>query len=353
MSSGLEEAALAFETVIDPSPSRQEGRSSKPVERMFERVGEAEVDEDSPEAGGGDDVDDEEEQEDAGDGRETPIGDDDEGDDGAEGDSEDAGDEDDDGDDEGDGEVDFTQKFEVTVDGKPQEVTLKEALGGYIRTQTFHQRMGALENARKVISQEATKVVEQRDKYAQLCEQMEKELDALVHEPDWDALFREDPAKARELQKQYDQVRTVRAKLADEKAKAKQENQEYSADELRNYATGEFHKFVAAIPSIKSREDLGKELSSMKRTALSVGFSEEEISTTYDSRMLLVLQKASKYDRMMAARPKAVKRGAKHMTPGSKTPQKGNAPKGMARANKRLSRSGSIDDAAAVFAKLL
>jgi hypothetical protein len=93
----------------------------------------------------------------------------------------------------------------------------------------------------------------------------------------------------------------------------------------------------------------------MRRTALTHGFSEEEISQVYDSRMLNVLLKASKYDRMMAARPKPVNRGA---TPrpvpsggGPARTKKSNS--NYVSAAKKLSKTGSIDDAAVVFDQII
>ena len=51
---------------------------------------------------------------------------------------------------------------------------------------------------------------------------------------------------------------------------------------------------------------------------MSAGFSEQEVATVYDSRMLSVLRKASRYDRLMAAKPRAVVPGkGKTLTPGS------------------------------------
>ena len=92
----------------------------------------------------------------------------------------------------------------------------------------------------------------------------------------------------------------------------------------------------------------------MRRTASEAGFSEDEISTTYDERMLSILHKAAKYDNMMRNKPLPVqpeRQGA--LQPGS-APRIGNsAARGMNDAQKKLAASGRVDDAALVMAQFL
>jgi hypothetical protein len=92
----------------------------------------------------------------------------------------------------------------------------------------------------------------------------------------------------------------------------------------------------------------------MRRTGLTAGFTEEELSQVYDSRMLQVLLKASKYDRMMAAKPKPVVRPqGKPITPGAGSAKSRTAQSGVTSAMKRLNKTGSIDDAAVVFDQII
>ena len=130
--------------------------------------------------------------------------------------------------------------------------------------------------------------------------------------------------------------------------------QEEADRRLKQYAVDGFSRFVmdAKIPD---EATLKKELKSMRQTAFAAGFSETEVATVYDPRMLSILRKASKYDRMMAAaKPRAEVPGkGRTLTPGAATPI-GNAPrKGLDEANRRLASSGRLDDAAEVFRRIL
>jgi len=256
-----------------------------------------------------------------------------------------------DDDDGEDGEDDIlAKKFTVTVDGEEVEVEVKEALNGYIRQETFHRRLNKLDEVQRAVAEQADKVIESRqkaiDRLAEI-EQQAKEL--LPEEPDWDKLFNENPAQARTLQKNYD---NILAKIEGVKKAREEEANKLAQEEhakLEEFARAEFPKFAQKAKWTNDAQMKG-DLIHMRKSAMEAGFSEEEVAQVYDSRMLTILLKASKYDRIMAARPKAVKNGQPGKAPGA---GKRTAPKGIDRAQAKLNRTGSVDDAAAVFQRIL
>ncbi len=359
---GIDEAASAFESAISGQPVAKPVSNAprgKPTERMFADVGEF-IPGSENEVAGGDEQDEKRQRrvkpetkveedepelfkDDDGnlftldaDGNPVPY------DEPEEDEAKKKDDEDDDEDDD--------EEVTVTIDGEQKTVKLSEALNGYVRQETFHQRLNHLNTASQAVETEARKVVASRDKYVNLLREAEEQLKLIVPaEPDWDKLYSEDPNKARALQKQYDAFKAKGEELKATREAAEKERAAQDAEETARFAKKEFARF-STIARWSNREDMAKDISSMRRTALSVGITEPELAETYDSRMLTVLLKASKYDRMMAARPKVVKRG-KSITPGAGHTR--TAPKGNGRAMEKLRRSGSIDDAASVFAQIL
>lgn len=260
------------------------------------------------------------------------------------------------GDTEGDAEPDAEgdQKYEVTVDGKPMEVTLQEALNGYIRVETFHQRMNKVNEASQTVMAEAQRVAQARDNYINQNAALEQEIMTLLpQQPDWDAEFAKNPQAAHALRKQYEAVEQKLNGLRQSRMAAFQEQQAETARKTESYAKEQFAKFVMDN-KIPDEGALRKEIQSMRRTAMSAGFSEYEVATVYDSRMLSVLRKASRYDRLMAGKPKAVIPGkGRALTPGS-APRIGNAGRrNIDEAQSRLAKSGRLDDAASVFEKII
>lgn len=270
-------------------------------------------------------------------------------DDGASG--EEGGDEDEDEESEDEDDELLSRKFRVMVDGEEEEITLREAIDGGIRTKTFHKRLNQLDSARKELSTHAAKIIEDRQRHDTMLAEAEEILSGILpQEPDWDKLFQEDPKAAHDLRKQYDAYRGQITAIREKRAKAQKDEAESAARESAEYARTEFPKF-AAIAKWRNKEEMQKDIASMRKSALSLGFSEEEVGQVFDHRMLTVLLKASKYDRMMAAKPKSVKTGKTPVNPGAGS--KGTARRGIIGAQKNLARSGSIDDAADVFAKII
>jgi hypothetical protein len=352
MPDGIDDAAQAFDADIASETSSPKGpgpkvdRTEGPPERLFGDVGDLEVDEDSPAKAPGDDYEDspprtKEDEEEEGEEEEGPDDDDEvEEDDPEE-------------------KAFYAQEVPVMIDGEAKNVTLKEALEGYVRTQTFHKRMNEVEEAKKTIRSTASDVIQNFQYSANLAREIEAHLEALVPpEPNWDEEFKKNPARAREVQKYYDQVRGFKGALRQRINEAQQKQAESNSVQLKAYAQEEAKKFDQANTKNWSTDPKKKtkDLQAMRRTALTHGFSEEEISQVYDSRMLNVLLKASRYDRMMASKPKPVSNRqatAKPVPTGSGPARSRPAQKGYSSAMNRLNRTGHIEDAALVFDHIL
>ena len=375
----IEKAAQAFDAVIGSDANRVVRKSvpretEGPAETLFKNVGD--LDPDTEPEGGGDNIDPEgaiyEEDSSEADPRDTRKGkgkdseDDDasdgDGDDFDPGTADDADDESADDDESGDAEPKeeeeafLKRKVEVTVDGEAIEVPIKEALEGYVRTKTFHQRMNQLDEAKKVVRRAAADAVQNYEYSMNLAKEMEAHMDTMIpKEPDWDAEFTKDPAKARDLQRYYEKANEFRKLLRGQMAEISKKQQESNANQLAAFAEEEGQKFDQANrKNWSDPKKKVKDLTSMRKTALSAGFTEEEVSSVYDSRMLQILLKASKFDRMMAARPKPLIRpSAKPVPSGAGSAKQRAANKGVSSAMKRLNRTGRIEDAAVVFDQII
>jgi hypothetical protein len=250
-------------------------------------------------------------------------------------------------------ESDPGPRYKVQVDGEEKEVTLSEALKGYVSGETFTQRMGQLVDVAKAIDQRGQEAVQARDAYIAMCQRQEQEFQALIpKEPgNWDELYRSNPQAAHELEKNfrfvYGTLNEIRSRRAAAESQAYTENVKRTAD----YAKSEFNKFCSRN-KLTNQVEADRAIGHMRRTAMAHGFSEDEVGTTYDERMLSVLLKAAKYDNMMANKPLAVQpdRG---LHPGSAQRVGNGAARTMNDAQRRLASSGRLDDAALVMAQLI
>jgi hypothetical protein len=365
MPGGIEEATNAFDAAMNPGSTVDADKSGSGGVRETTGIEDLFTNLNVNEGGvaGGDDTPDEElkpkakrkadpdEDDEEADDADAESGDDDADDEDVDADEE--GD-DDDADDEDDGEEaeDLLKKVTVKVDGEDVEVTLKEALEGYIRTDTFHRRLNNLREVATTVEQEAVKVAQSRDKYSELLNTLTEQLDSLVpKEPDWAKVAQEDPQNAFQRKLDWDKFKEQRALLEAEKKRVAAEKETEATENLKKFVVSERGKMLQAVPEWNDPKIRNRDQSRMSKVARKVGFSDDEISTVYDHRMMRVLLMAAKYDRLMSRKPvpstghsRLTKQGAG----ASRT-----APRADVGAQKRLARTGSIDAAAEVFGGVL
>jgi hypothetical protein len=255
---------------------------------------------------------------------------------------------------EGEPGEDAGPRYKIQVDGEEREVSLAEALKGYAREETFNHRMRQMVEVAKNVDERGAQAQAVRDAYINLCQRQEQEFAALIPpEPNWEQLYRDNPGAAHQLESNYKAVYGTLNAIRQRRAAAEQEAFQANAQRAAAYSRAEFDRFRAKN-KLHDQANVDKAISYMRRTALAHGFSEDEISTTYDERMLSILHKAAKYDNIIAQRPVPVqpeRDGA--LKPGS-APRIGNgAARSMNDAQKKLAATGRVDDAAAVMAQFL
>ena len=247
------------------------------------------------------------------------------------------------------------EKLEVTVDGQPHEITLQEALKGYVDGETYNRRVAQVGEAVKVIESEYQRATQFRDHYIQSLQHQEEEYAALIpREPNWDQLFQQDPRAAHELQKNYQAVYGVLNGMRQRRAQEMQAREQENARRVQEYANNGWEAFKRHT-KIADQATLNNEVSAMRKVALEYyGFGEHEVATTYDPRMLAVLHDASKYRRMVADKPRPVMPDkGRTLAPGSARPIGSAARRGIDDAQRKLAKTGKLDDATAVFERLI
>ena len=243
--------------------------------------------------------------------------------------------------------LDLDQVVRVNVDGQPAEVSLQEALNGYVRAETFHRRLNQLGQVAQQIEAERADLARGREYYANMLPALHQQLLSLQpEEPDWDALYAENPQEAARLERQWRTYREKLGQLANEHQRVQQEQEQEQQRKLAIYEDAQRRQLASWVPEWADGKKWERDRKSMIRTALGAGYSEQELGELRDARATIVLLKAARYDAMMAAKPKPVRQqGA--LRPGAISSRA--APNGLARAERRLQRSGSVRDAARAF----
>jgi hypothetical protein len=246
------------------------------------------------------------------------------------------------------------EKLEVQVDGQPAEVTLEEALKGYVDGATYEKRVAELGQAANVIGQEYHRTVQARDALIQRITAHEEEYAALLPpEPNWDEFYNQNPTQARQTQKNYEAAQQKLNSLRQQRMQLMQEAQQENAQKVAEYARNGFEQFKRDR-RFADNVQLNNELGAMRKIGLEYGFNEQELSTVYDPRMLAVLHDASLYRRALAAKPRPVLPDkGRTLAPGSARPIGSATRKGIDDLQSKLAKSGKLDDASALFQRLI
>ena len=143
----------------------------------------------------------------------------------------------------GEGE-DASPRYKIQVDGEEREVSLNEALKGYQREETFNHRMRQMVEVAKTIDERGAHAQQARDAYIQLCQNQEQEFAALIpKEPDWEQLYKQDPAAAHNLENNYKAVYGTLNAIRQRRAQAQPKRYNDHAQRTASYAQAEFDKF--------------------------------------------------------------------------------------------------------------
>lgn len=249
---------------------------------------------------------------------------------------------------------DEQQTFTVKVDGKKVSVTLDELQAGYQRFADYSRKTEQVAQVRKQVEQEAQAIRAERQQYAQLLGALQAQLQATEPQVDLDRLYNEDPIEwvrqkevMRERQEKALAVQAEQQRLAQ---LSQYEQQRAMEEQLAK----EQEALLAALPEWRDPKKAKAEKALVVESAKAAGFSEDDLNSVYDHRLVLLLRKAGLYDQMMSKR-----QGIKPVVNNGPRPAKPGAAGRVStttestRAKQRLAKTGRIDDAVSAIELLL
>jgi hypothetical protein len=253
-------------------------------------------------------------------------------------------------------EAPVESKFVVKVDGKELEVDKEELIRGYQREADYTRKTQKLAEERRLVESEFQQVLAEREQYAQVLGQLKQKVQEFEPaEPDWNALEAQDPVEyARQwthFQRRQQQMQAIKQEEARVNALRKVEQQKH----LQELLIAERDKLIEKIPDWKNPEKAKAERDGVLEYGKQIGFSDAELDQVTDSRAVIALYKAWKYDQLMSKKPELqskIKKAPKLLSPGSSGSVSSKS-SDKARAQTRLAQTGSVKDAAALFDKFI
>ena len=243
----------------------------------------------------------------------------------------------------------------VKIDGKEEQIPLKEAIAGYQRQADYSRKTMAHAERVKAFEQEASQVMAERAQYAQLLGALQEQLAQSVQaQPDWEKLYAEDPL---EYVRQKDLFRENQERL--QAAQAEQQRvgalmQQQQMQQLQNLVTQGRQQLTELIPAWKDSSRFEADRVRLRQYAEKLGYSSEEVSQVYDPRAVVALYKAMRHDEIMGKRPSPQpQNGPRPLRPGAPQAMPTRKSSEVTKAKNRLAQTGNVKDAAKYFESIL
>ncbi len=241
--------------------------------------------------------------------------------------------------------------FDVVVNGETLQVSHEELLKGYSREADYTQRTQEVADIEREFVADREAIHAERGTYDSTLGQLQEIIEqSLPQEPDWSKLKTEAPEQFPIAYAEWTQRKEQLGKVKAERQRVQDLER---ADQQKALARGietERVKLQRALPDLFDT-DKGQTLGAdMLQTAESFGYTPEEVSAVLDSRALRLLHDATQY-RLLKQKGKIVKTRAKRtptVKPGAAAKPKP-ARSRVRDAETRLRKSGSVEDAAALF----
>ena len=246
------------------------------------------------------------------------------------------------------------QTFTVKVDGKKVSVTLDELQNGYQRFADYSRKTEQIANVRKQVEAESQAIRTEREQYAQLLGALQTQLQSSEPQIDLERLYHEDPI---EWVRQKEVIRERQEKLGaiqSEQQRLSQINQYEQQRATEELLASQQQALLAALPEWKDPKKAKAEKALVIESAKAAGFSDEDLKSVYDHRLVLLLRKAALFDQMVSKRQgikPVVNNGPRSAKPGA-AGRVSTTTESM-RAQQRLAKTGRVDDAADAIFKLL
>jgi hypothetical protein len=253
-------------------------------------------------------------------------------------------------------EVEESPRYRVKAAGEEKEVTIDELIKNYQLGADYTKKTTEVAEQRRALETEKAAIAEAkqlREQYAQRLQVLENFLN--VPEEDIEYLKETDPigyaVKVADQTQREKQLQSVRA----EQDRLAQMQQAENAQALRTHLASEAEKIAAIVPDYADKEKGMKVRQEIREYAKSIGWTDQELGSVYDSRAVLSLYEGMQYRKLMQNKPavtKKVNEAPKMVKPGTSKAQASEREQ-IKKQKARLRESGRVQDAASLFEKFL
>jgi hypothetical protein len=244
---------------------------------------------------------------------------------------------------------------------KGEEYNIDDLVKGSLRQADYTRKTQALAEQRKQAedasghySSELAQIQAERNYYVKSLQHL---IDGSMGEVDkfaninWEQLKAEDPLEYVSMKDEFRDRQERYRSIQHEQQQAQGRQEAVLAQGHAQSLAEEGEKLAEALPEWREPETRQKLVSKLRSYATEQGFTEEELTSLSDSRSVMVLLKAQKYDQLQKTDVKSKKLRNKPRVVRSGSPErKSDSNKSRRKSDmKRLRETGSVKDAVSLF----
>lgn len=220
----------------------------------------------------------------------------------------------------------------------------------YAKGREWEQKQPQVEQYEGALTEEYAKLQKSRLQYDNILAQLDNQLAGVKERTaaEWDALRRDDEIAYAAEWAGHQQRKEKREIINAERHRLAEEQRVETAQQLNEYVQGEQARLLEKIPTWKDEKRRAAAIEANAAYAKSVGFTDQEVGQAYDHRMVLLLDKARRYDDLLSKKEgarKQVEAAPQMAEPGARTRPMPQKTKAVLEAKKKFEKSGKIEDA--------
>tara|TARA_B100001093_G_C26860261_1_gene1029790 strand:+ start:1469 stop:2476 length:1008 start_codon:yes stop_codon:yes gene_type:complete len=245
--------------------------------------------------------------------------------------------------------------FTVKVDGEELEVSQDELIRGYSRQKDYTRKTQEIAEVRKQIEAESSQVEEERQIYKELLPKLKTIYEnGMEAEPDWEALEKADPTTYLIEKNKWNERKQQLRAFEEEQARLQEEEALKNRELMTKQIQEGQEQLLTLIPEWTDAEKAASEKAAIvQNTIKNYGFSQEEINTVYDARLIPLMRDAWKFKKATEAAKKKPTQKAKSRVARAGTSNTVKTTSPLKKAKTRLAKSGKVSDAAKLFEHLI
>lgn len=251
-------------------------------------------------------------------------------------------------------------KVTILVDGKTVELTPEQVAEAYkngLRQADYTRKTMETAEQRKAADAAIQQAQIERQNYASNLQRMQAQIEGALQEQqriDWNTLLESDPVEYLKQQHLLNQRQAALAQNQQQQRYLYEQHQAEQRVQFEQHVMSQREELLAKLPTWKDEQKAAAEREAIKSYLVKEGYSAKDLEAVTDHRAVVMARKAMLYDQMISKAQAATKKVATLPTkverPGAGETQQVDK---RSSAFNRLSKSGRVEDAAAVFSSIL